>query len=211
MRRARRLPIPIAATIALVLGLGLLAATASAETETKTVKADVVFQYGNDPADPGNCSALVFVQWPDVPGTTGGTAFYLRQGKEASEGISLPYTDTVQWVIPYTVTPGYHWVNVSKSWRDGPGVNDCSAASGRQRAIIGTEARVELTVTVPKARSKACRVAKAASGVTRVKIKTLRAKLAKTTDKEDRAKLSKAITKTTAKHKVNLARVTTAC
>lgn len=41
--------------------------------------------HGQRPGDPGDCSALVFVQWADVPGTTNATVFYLEIDPKACQ------------------------------------------------------------------------------------------------------------------------------
>jgi hypothetical protein len=209
--RARRLRLTVAMIVVAAIGLGVLTGTAAAVTEKRTVSAQVVFQHGARADDPGNCSAAYFVQWADVPGTVSGTAFYTYNGAERSKNFAPPFDDAYTWVIPYAVAPGFHWVNISVGWRDGPGADDCSVLSGRQQAIVAVPARVELTVDVPKSQSRPCKIAKAASKVTRAKVKTLRTKLAATTNKADRAKLQTALTKAIGKHKAAVTRVAKAC
>jgi hypothetical protein len=132
-----------------LLALALPVATASAKTTTKTVPGEVVFKYGQRPTDPGNCSAIVFVQWADVPGTTYAKALYTFNGKESSSGmLEPPFNDTYEWVATYTVTPGSHWIQIGKGWSDGPVANTCQGTSDKQRTLFGTEASVELTIEI---------------------------------------------------------------
>jgi hypothetical protein len=62
------------------------------------VDGEVVFAYAQRPGDPGNCSAIVFVQWADVPGTVSAEAFYLWRGEEHSKVSEPPFDDTYEWV-----------------------------------------------------------------------------------------------------------------
>jgi hypothetical protein len=74
--------------------MGLSATSASAATEVKTVKGEVVFAYGQRPGDPGNCSAIVFVKWPDQPRTISARAIYTFNGQERSQVAAPPFNDT---------------------------------------------------------------------------------------------------------------------
>jgi hypothetical protein len=112
--------------------MGLSATSASAATEVKTVKGEVIFAHGQRPTDPGNCSAIVFVQWADQPGTVSAKAFYTWKGKEYSKVAESPFNDTYEWVATYTVPPGQHWIQVGKGWRDGPGVDTCEDAAAQR-------------------------------------------------------------------------------
>jgi hypothetical protein len=116
-----------------LLVMGLSATTASAATEVKTVKGEVVFAFGQRPGDHGNCSAIVFVKWPDQPRTVSARAIYTFNGQERSEVAAPPFHDTFAWVATYTVPPGYHWIQVGKSWKDGPLADTCEALSAKQR------------------------------------------------------------------------------
>ena len=122
--------------IVALLVMGLSATTASAATEVKTVKGEVVFAYGQRPGDPGNCSAIVFVKWPDQPRTVSATAFYTFKGQERSQVAAPPFNDTYEWVATYTVTPGYHWIQAGKSWKD-------RQAQGGHQAEGATAQRVQ--------------------------------------------------------------------
>jgi hypothetical protein len=168
--------------------MGLSATTASAATEVKTVKGEVVFAYGQKPGDPGNCSAIVFVKWPDQPRTVSATAFYTFKGQERSQVAAPPFNDTYEWVATYTVTPGYHWIQVGKSWKDGPVADTCEGTSAKQRTIIGTEARVELTLGIDP---KLCTSAQAALTAKRKAVNKLKAQLRKASTKSAKSKLSK--------------------
>lgn len=147
-----------------ILALSLLALVGSpapagaAPTTTKTVDGEVIFEHGARPTDPGNCSAIVFVQWKDLPGTISATAFYLWREKEYSETRQPPFDDHYEWVRVYDAPAGYHRIQVGKAWGDGPNPNDCSESSARQKEFFGTEARVVLTIQ-PEGDSKECAAA----------------------------------------------------
>lgn len=143
--------------LALVALLCAAATAAYADTVKVTVPADLIFQYGQDPIDAGHCSALVFVRWADVPGTVSATAFYNMKTsgapREESVAAAAPaFHDTTNWVLLYQVDPGYHWINVSKGWSDGPVANTCQGQSEKMKTIILNPVRVELQV----AESAAC-------------------------------------------------------
>lgn len=129
------------------------ASPAAAATVVRTVPGTFVFQHGQSPTDPGNCSAVVFVQWVDVPGTVSATARYdaMVNGSFGPQATTrpAPFDDTYTWVHTYTVAPGQHWIQISKGWRDGPGVDDCSGMEALQHQHLGTTATVDLTVSVP--------------------------------------------------------------
>ncbi len=128
----------------LALALALAAPAAAQETKIVTVPGEVVYTNAQRPGDPGNCSAVAFVRWADVPGTISARAIYTRQGAEASEFRAAPFDDTYQLVATYTVQPGFHWIAVSRGWSDGPRPNDCSVTREKLKTIVGPPARVEL-------------------------------------------------------------------
>lgn len=144
--------------LVLVAALAVPLSTAQARTTTKTVPGTVVFANGQKPSNPGNCSAIVFVQWKDVPNTVSATAFYLFKGKEYSKASPSPFNDTYSWVVKYVVPAGSHWIQVGKGWSAGPVANDCSGTSAKQKGLFGTQARVVLTIDADAA---ACEAAKA--------------------------------------------------
>jgi hypothetical protein len=140
----------VATLAAVVVATAIGSGTASAATVTKTVPAEYAFVHGQKPTDPGNCSAIAFAQWADVPGTIAATAHYtsLSNGSwgERTESRNAPFDDTYTWVTTYTVPSGSHWIALGKAWRDGPGVDDCSAGSVRQQAFYRPPVSVELTI-----------------------------------------------------------------
>lgn len=160
---------------ALALALALPGSAAAQETKTQTVSAEVVYTNGQRPGDPGNCSAVVFVKWADVPGTTAATAYYMFKGEERSKASTPPFDDTYEWVATYQVDPGFHWIQVGVSWSDGPAANDCSATREKYKTLISTEARVELQV--PAVDEKACTAAKRARADRRKAVSKLQKKL----------------------------------
>jgi hypothetical protein len=181
-----------ASVITLTLALSLLVAGgASASTTTKTLPASVVYLNGQNPTDPGNCSAIVFIQWPDVPHAVSWTVFYKRKGVETSEGASPPFGDVYKWVATYTVPPGSHWKAIGKSWRDGPQPNDCSEYIPKHQEIYGTEAHVVVEVD-----TTACDTAKAKQKSARTSVtkasKAIKKAVSDKAKRRARAKLKKA-------------------
>ncbi len=181
-----------------LLALGLSATPAFAKTMEKTVDGEVVFKYGQRPTDPGNCSAIVFVQWADVPGTTNATAHYTFNGKDGSQTREAPFDDTYEWVATYTVQPGYHWIQVGKGWSDGPHPNTCQGTSDKQRTLFGTEATVDLTIEIDP---KLCKDAQAKLTARKKAVNKLKKQLGNATTRKAKnklsAKLKKAKTKRT--------------
>ncbi len=172
--------------IVCLAAMALTASTASAATtKTKTVPGTVVFAHGQKAGKPGSCSAIVFVQWTNVPNTISARAFFKFQGQERSESRAAPFDDHYEWVAIYDVPPGAHWIQVSQSWRNGSKPSTCEDLEAKNKTIIGTEARVELTI----AESKACTNAKRNLTRRRAKVKSLEAALARATTKRARARL----------------------
>ena len=136
--------------VALVLGFAVLAATASpaaaAPNTTKTVDAQVIFEHGARADDPGNCSAIAFVQWKDVPGTISAKAIYTWRGSEYTKVAEPPFNDEYEWVIAYKAPAGTHRIQVGKGWSDGPVASDCSDHSAKQKEDFSVPAKVELTI-----------------------------------------------------------------
>jgi hypothetical protein len=188
--RAARFVLPV-----LVL-MAVIAPTASAATKEKTVKGEVVFAHGQRPGDPGDCSAIVFVKWADVPGTVSARAIYTFNGSERSESLPAPFNDTFKFVADYQVPAGYHWIAVGRSWANGPVANTCEETSEKQKQIIGTEASVELTVEIDPA---VCNAAKAKLAARKKAVSQLSSQLRKATSqkakKAFRSKIAKAKTK----------------
>jgi hypothetical protein len=188
--RAARFVLPV-----LVL-MAVMAPTSSAATKEKTVKGDVVFAHGQRPGDPGDCSAIVFVKWADVPGTVSARAIYTFNGSERSESLPAPFNDTFKFVADYQVPAGYHWIAVGRSWANGPVANTCEETSEKQKQIIGTEASVELTVEIDPA---VCNAAKAKLAARKKAVSQLSSQLRKATSQKAkkalRSKIAKAKTK----------------
>ena len=187
--RAARFVLPV-----LVL-MAVMAPAATAETKEKTVKGEVVFEYGQRPGDPGDCSAIVFVKWADVPGTTQARAIYTFNGSEQSESLAAPFNDTFKFVADYQVPAGHHWIAVVRSWSNGPVMNTCEDTSEKQKQIVGTEARVELTVEIDP---KVCKSAKTKLTARRKAVNKLSSQLRKASSKKAkkalRARIAKAKT-----------------
>jgi hypothetical protein len=188
--RAARFVLPVLVLMAVV------APTASAATKEKTVKGDVVFAHGQRPGDPGDCSAIVFVQWADVPGTVSARAIYTFNGSERSESLPAPFNDTFKFVADYQVPAGYHWIAVGRSWSNGPVANTCEDTSEKQKQIIGTKASVELTIEIEPA---VCNAAKAKLAVRKKAVSKLSSHLRKASTQKAkkalRSKIAKAKTK----------------
>lgn len=144
--------------LATTLAFACSAPIAHAATKQVTVPGTVVFTQAQKPGDPGNCAAPVFVQWKDVPNTISAVAHYQRRGAPDSESRPAPFDDVYKWVATFTTAPGTHWIEVSVTWRDGPGVSTCEDITAKNRTLIGTAATVDLTITIDEA---ACTKAKA--------------------------------------------------
>ncbi len=150
------------------------ATVSSTKTEQITVPATLEFRQGQNPNAPGNCSAPVFVQWKDVPGTTSATAYYTTEGGEKSATSTPPFDDTTEWIATYTVQPGYHWIYINGSSRAGPLPSTCEDLTAKHRTIFTTPVRVVLTVE--KDNSK-CAAAGAAADKAAKRVKRLRNRL----------------------------------
>lgn len=178
----------LAATLAALLVLAAVGASAAAAaTVTRTVPGEYVFAHGQRPDAPGNCSAIIFVQWADVPGTIAATARYtsLSNGSwgERAETREAPFDDTYTWVTTYTAPPGTHWIAIGRGWSAGPRPNDCSAMSERQRPLYRTPVTVELTIQEPPA----CVAANASVAKITRRIATLQKQLARASAKRKRS------------------------
>jgi hypothetical protein len=138
--------LPIAALLALVAMLGLMPTLASASTRTITRPAEVVFANGQNPEKPGNCSAVAFVQWAEVPRTVSATVHYTYRGAPLSKSASAPFNDTYKLVVTYQVPGGSHWIKVGEGWGSGPSPSLCETTLATLKERYGPPARVELQV-----------------------------------------------------------------
>ncbi len=145
-RTLRTAALCLAAAAALV---GVVASLASAVAKPRTVPAQIVYEHGNRPGDPGNCSAVVFAQWEHVPASSV-VVRYSYNGVATSKASAFPFDNEYQLVKLYVAPVGYDRVNLGGSWADGPIANDCSDKEPKQRALLGTEATVEITGEGPK-------------------------------------------------------------
>jgi hypothetical protein len=192
--------------LVVLLALSLLAAmasTASAATETRTVQGELRFEHGARADDPGNCSAIVFIRWADVPGTTAATAFYTWRGDEKSKGGAPPFDDSYEWVRPYQVEPGYHWIQIGKGWSDGAKPNDCSETSERQKVDYDMSpgaTRVELTVEVPDGPSAECVAAKEAASKRAAEVRRAKGRLQAAKGRRAKQRARTALAKAKARH-----------
>ena len=119
----------------------------STSSKTVVVPARIVIKHGNRPSDPGNCSAVVFAQWKDVPGTTAATVSYVWQGEDHSVSGKAPFPAKFNIVATYRVPEGYRWIVVGYSHADGPTPNDCSQVVSRIKPLYSANgASAELTV-----------------------------------------------------------------
>jgi hypothetical protein len=194
--------------VAVLALLGVAAPAASAATEVRTVPGEVVFQHGQRPGDPGNCSAIVFVQWADVPRTVSATAFYTWRGEERSKVATPPFDDLYEWVATYTVAPGHHWIQVGKGWTDGPNPDTCEDTSAKQRQDFGTEARVELTIEIDSA---ACDAAKANLKKRKTAVARITEQLRDASTKKAKARLREKLSAAKAKRKSASKRIAKVC
>jgi hypothetical protein len=200
--RAARFVLPV------LMLMAVMAPTASAATKVKTVKGEVVFANGQRPGDPGDCSAIVFVQWADVPGTTLARAIYTFNGSERSVSVAPPFNDTFKLVADYQVAAGYHWIAVGRSWSNGPVANTCEDTTEKQRQIIGTIASVELTVEIDPA---VCKSAKAKLTARKKAVSTLTSQLRKATSQKAKKTLRAKLDTAKAKRAKAAKRVTEVC
>ena len=179
------------AVLCAALAVAITAPAATAATKVKTVPAEIVFKNGNRPGDPGNCSALVFGRWKDVQGTVAATVHYLWRGSEYSKSGEPPWDDTYTWVATYTVDPGYHWLEISTSWADGPRAIDCCSQIETYKERYSVEARAELTVEIDPAK---CKAAKKAVTKWRGRVNELKAALNDATTKRAKKRLNAKLT-----------------
>lgn len=184
VRAMRRL-----AAVAMLCLAGALPAWAQASTKTVTVPGTLVFQNQQRPGDPGNCSAVGFVQWVDVPNTVGATAFYTFKGAERSKYAAPPFDDVYKLVATYTVTPGSHWIQVTRNWADGPRANTCEEGRKKLEALVTNPVRVSLSVTIDDA---ACNVAKTTLAKRQSAVRRLQARVSGAKG-EKRARLKRAL------------------
>lgn len=191
-----------------VVALALPVASAGAKTVQKTVPGELVFAHAQRPGDPGNCSAVVFVQWTDVPGTTNATAHYVYRGAPGSKAGQAPFDDTYEWVATYTVSPGAHWIQLTVSWADGPIANTCESTSEKQRAVYSGPVTVDLTVTLDP---KLCVDAKAKLAARKKAVTALQKRLGDATTQKAKRKLRAKLTKAKAKRTTATTRVTEVC
>jgi hypothetical protein len=139
------------AAAAVALGVFMCAAPASSsadvETLKKTVDAKIVFEYGANPARPGNCSAVAFAEWKDVPGTKSALATTVTAaGKKIEVTASAPdFHDYNHTAREYFAPPGSHRIIIGAGWGDGPKPNDCGLTSLKQRESLINPVTVELT------------------------------------------------------------------
>jgi hypothetical protein len=137
--------------LALIGALFLVpAADAVAQSKTVTVPGTLVFEHGENPDDPGNCSAIIFAQWshdPQLKVISARAVVFPPEG-ERSTSKDAPFDDTYTWVLTYTAPAGTHRIAIGKSWGDGPVIpNDCSDANAVHLSQWPNhEARIELTV-----------------------------------------------------------------
>jgi hypothetical protein len=106
------------------------------------------------------------------------------------------------------VPPGSHWIQVGKSWKDGPVADTCEGISAKQRAIIGTEARVELTLAPDP---KVCKAAKTALTAKRKAVNKLKAQLRNASSTKAKNRLRTKLTAAKAKQAKAVTRVGQVC
>lgn len=203
--------------LVVLLALSMLATwvgTASAATEKRTVPGELKFEYGASPDDPGNCSAIVFIQWADVPGTVDATAFYTWRGKEKSIFGKPPFNDHYEWVRTYQVAAGSHWIQVGKGWSDGPTPNDCRETSEKQKKDYSFEpgaTRVELTVETPDGPTPECVEARNAAKAAAAAVKKAQARVNRAKKRKARANAKRRLAKAQARKARADARVADVC
>lgn len=184
---------------ALALAVVALAAAtplASAKTTTVTIPAEFVVLNGQRPGDPGDCSAIGFVKWPDRPGTVSARAIYTYEGSEASKTAVPPFDDTYEWVATYQVPAGFHWIAISKSWVNGSQPNTCESYVPKILALYGTTARVELEVEIDP---RVCTAARARLATSQKRVTALAGQLQDASTARRRAALRAALERAKAK------------
>jgi hypothetical protein len=130
------------------------------------------------------------------------------EGNRVLEESDAPWDDTYTWVATYTVDPGYHWIEISTSWSDGPRPNDCSSQVATAKERYSTQARAELTIEIDPAQ---CKAAKKAASTWLDKVKSVRAQLRKATTTKAKEKLSAKLTTVKGKRARAVKRVTAVC
>lgn len=153
--------------------------TSLAANVVKTVPGTLEIRNGQNPTDPGNCSAVAFIAWADVPGTISATAKW-EQFLDGGWGMRSkteqpPFNDTYNFIANYQVSPGLHWIFIGASWADGPLPNDCSDMAAR--TPNGFRGAITVELTIPE--SAAC--VKAKRNVTKLtkSVKSLKSKVKK--------------------------------
>ncbi len=154
----------VAALAAVIAPLSILPDTAtstSVRAKTRTLQAQVVYEHGNRPEKPGNCSAVVFVQWPHVANASSFTVHYTFNGAPQTLSTKPPFEDVYVWVKEYRALAGYDRVHIGQSWVDGFKTDTCERFEAKQRAVYGTQASVDVSGEGPalQMRMKALQVA----------------------------------------------------
>jgi hypothetical protein len=150
MHVAPRRAVPAALLLAVMAVLAVAAPSSAKLPDKKTIKGTVVFQHKQhpDPALPGNCSAVVFVQWVNQRAYVGTSVDFVIAGRPDSKAATPPkYDDTYTLMATYTTGPGTHWVNIGYSYQNAFEPSDCSDADAKHRQIFGQTATVTLEIT----------------------------------------------------------------
>lgn len=127
--------------LAFLLALVLpTSARAAGNPDQPTAVAKTVFMHGEDPADPGHCTAAVFAQFTDKKGFVAQnwmTTFHAPNGstRPASDALTPPdYGDTYTFgAIVWKAPAGTHWAFVSHTYADGPGRCDGAEYEAKYR------------------------------------------------------------------------------
>ncbi len=147
-------------------------AAAAPDPDQPTVVAQTIFMHGEDPADPGHCTAAVFAQFPEKKGFVAQnwtTTFHAPNGttRPAGEALTPPdYGDTytfggIVWKAPAPA----HWAFISHSYADGPGRCDGSEFEAKYRGFYPDPIVVTYGLT------EECRSAKSGVDTAKVNIK----------------------------------------
>jgi hypothetical protein len=128
------------------------------EQETITLPARITVENGARKDRPGNCSAVSFAMWTHVPGSVSAHVYYTWRGRDYDKQASKPFSNRYKWVIEYRAPEGKDWIQLGKSWGDGPTPNDCSEAAAKYRKDYVREAFVDVVIES----NKACKEARKA-------------------------------------------------
>jgi hypothetical protein len=186
---------------ALLLAVAVLAVGAApvlaANPDQKTEPAKVIFKHGEDPADPGHCTANVFADWRAEKGWVAQSYTYtlnLADGSTREESGALDGPDYYDHYtfggIVWDAPAGTHWWLISQTYVDGPGRTDCSDYDQKNHAQFDGK-KVTLTFGI----TEECRPARDKLAAAKKAVKKAKGRKAKKAAKAKRKKAQAAYDK----------------